>query len=69
MSEFSIVNKFLEEFKKTHREIVENECGTPIKITVDWERMVVIVQGPIAGRELQINDILRAYHKKIPMAF
>lgn len=40
------------------REIVEKEVGTPVKVTVEWEKGFVLIRGPLSGRKIPIQDIL-----------
>jgi hypothetical protein len=45
------------------RKHIEREIGPPVKMTVNWDKNSILVQGSFAGRELKISDILDAYPK------
>ena len=43
------------------RDMVEKECGTPIKVKVLWESGTIDIRGPLSGRIVKIKDILDIY--------
>lgn len=40
------------------KELVETHLGTPIKLTIDEVKRIVLVQGPRGGREWDLDDMV-----------
>jgi len=60
--QFRAVNVFLESLKNSGK--ADEECGTPLKVVIDWKDKKILFDGPKKGKVISMHDIFEVFNER-----